>query len=114
MGILFNVPGSPVMAGFGKRVLAGPLPAGSTPPVGLFTGPYPSAITGISGWWDAGLLAGLLDTNGAPVTGSNRLVGAVADKSGLGQNLTPYHISVDTSPVATLTVPRVKIGRAHV
>ncbi len=105
--MLFNLPGSPVMAGLRKRVLAGPLPAGSGPPTGLFTGPYPSDISGLSGWWDAGVLPGLLDENGLVVTATNGVVGAVQDKSGQRNNLTPYHISADTAPVTTLAAPRV-------
>ncbi len=105
--MLFNYPGSPLAAGLGKRVLVGPLPAGSTPPVGVFTGPYPSAISGLSGWWDAGLLGGLRDVTGAPLTASNTVVGVVVDKSGNGSSLTSYHISADTAPVATIAVPRV-------
>jgi hypothetical protein len=107
MVMLYNVPGSPVLAGLSKRVLAGPLPAGSTPPTGLFTGPYPSVIDGISGWWDAGLLSGLLDANDVPVMVANGIVGVISDKSSQGHNLVPYHISTDTAPVATLAVPRV-------
>ncbi len=107
MAILFNMPGSPVLASLNKRVLTGPLPAGSAPPVGLFAGPYPSDISGLSGWWDAGLLSGLLDASGAPVAVVNDIVGAVLDKSGQGQNLVPYHVVFDTVPVVTLAVPRV-------
>jgi hypothetical protein len=105
MVMLFNLLGSPVMARPGKRVLAGPLAAGSAPPTGLFAGPYPSDISGISGWWDAGVLPGLLDTNGAVVTATNGVVGAVQDKSGQGNKLIPYHISADTAPVMTLAAP---------
>jgi len=107
MALLFNAPGSPLMTAAGKRVLLGPLPAGSTPPVGLFTGPYPSAINGISGWWDAGLLAGLTGASGAPLTVSNAVVTAITDKTGSGNHLIPYHIAADTSPAATRAVPRV-------
>jgi hypothetical protein len=107
MGMLFNAPGSPVLAGAGKRVLVGPLPAGSAVPAGLFAGPYPSGISGLSGWWDAGVLPGLLDAKGNRLAAVNSIVGAVLDKSGQGQNLVPYHISADTSSAATLAVPRV-------
>lgn len=107
MSLLKNKTGAPLAAGVGKRVLVAALAAGSTVPVGLFTGPSASAITGISGWWDAGLLGGLRDGGGNPVTVSNAVVGAVYDKSGGGNSLTPYHISADTAPVATLAVPRV-------
>jgi hypothetical protein len=107
MVMLFNVPGSPVLAGVNTRVLAGPLPAGGAPPEGLFAGPYPSGISGLSGWWDAGLLSGLLDANGVVVAAANSIVGAVQDKSGQGQKLVPYHVSADTAPAASLAVPRV-------
>jgi hypothetical protein len=60
----------------------------------------------MSGWWDAGVPSGLLDVNGNALTMMNSIVGAVLDKSGLGRNLVPYHISADTAPVATLAVPR--------
>lgn len=106
MVMLFNQPGSPLMSGSGKRVLIGALPAGAVP-TGLFAGPYPSAISGLSGWWDAGLLGSLLDGSGNPVGGSNSVVGSLQDKSGAGMALTPYHVSADTAPVATLAVPRV-------
>ncbi|GLR67553.1 hypothetical protein GCM10010909_22340 [Acidocella aquatica] len=105
--MLFNYPGSLLAAGQGRRALVRPLPAGSMPPAGVFTGPYPAAISGISGWWDAGLLGGLQDVTGAPLTVSNAAVGVVVDKSGNGNSLTPYHISADTSPAATIAVPRV-------
>ncbi|MCB5944106.1 hypothetical protein [Acidocella sp. KAb 2-4] len=107
MSMLFNIPGAPLAAGLGRRVLTGPMPAGTPPPVGLFAGPYPSAISGLSGWWDAGLPGGLLDANGATLLASNSVVGAVQDKSGNGVRLLPYHIAADTSPAATMAVPRV-------
>jgi hypothetical protein len=107
MTMIFNTPGSPLASGPGHRVLVAPLPAGSVPPAGLFTGPYPLAITGLSGWWDAGLLGGLVDTSGARLTASNAQIGAITDKSGNAKNLLPYHISADTTPAATLATPRV-------
>ncbi len=107
MTMLFNASGSPLVAGPGKRALVAPLPPGSAPPAGLFTGPYPSAITGLSGWWDAGLLNGLQDITGAPLAASNAVVGAITDKSGNSNTLTPYHISADTAPVATIAAPRI-------
>ena len=107
MTLLFNAPGSPLATGPGKRALIAALAAGSTPPAGAYTGPYPSSISGLSGWWDAGLLSGLLDSNGAPVAASNAVVGSVADKSGNAQPLTPYHIGGDTAPAATIATARV-------
>ncbi len=105
--MLFNYPGSLLAAGQGRRALVRPLSAGSAPPQGVFTGPYPSAIGGVSGWWDAGLLGGLRDVTGAPLTLSNAAVGAVVDKSGNANSLTPYHAAVGTSPAATIAAPRV-------
>lgn len=106
--MLFISPGSPLAAGLlGTRILTAALPAGGAPPVGLFTGPYPSAISGLSGWWDAGVLSGLQDLSGNPLTINNGVVGAVIDKSGQNQSLTPYHISTDTAPTATLAASRV-------
>jgi hypothetical protein len=107
MTLLAISPGSPLLTGPGARALIAALPPGSTPPAGVFTGPYPSAITGLSGWWDAGLLSGLLDLNGATVIATNAVVGAVADKSGNNRPLTPYHLALDTSPAPTLAAPRV-------
>jgi hypothetical protein len=107
MTLLFNAPGSPLATGQNFRALIAALPAGSTPPAGTFTGPYPSAISGLSGWWDAGLLSGLRDANGLPLTANNAVVSAIADQSGNGVNLTPYHIAADTAPAATLSTPRI-------
>lgn len=105
--MLFNAPGSPLAVGVGKRALVAALPAGSALPAGVFSGPYPSSIAGLSGWWDAGLLGGLQDVTGAPLGVSNAVVGAIVDKSGAGNALTPYHIVEDTAPAATLAAPRV-------
>ncbi|HTQ70994.1 MAG TPA: hypothetical protein VMH92_05810 [Acidocella sp.] len=95
------------MSGTGKRILASALPAGTSLPVGLLAGPYPSDIAGLSGWWDAGLIGGLLDGNGAPIAASNSVVGSVKDKSGQGSALVAYHIAVDSTPASTLAVARV-------
>lgn len=96
-----------MLSGTGKRVLARALAVGATVPVGDFNGPYPSDIPGLSGWWDAGSIGGLRDVNGVTLAASNNVVGGVADKSGAGQALLPYHIAADTAPAATMAVPRV-------
>ena len=93
--------------GANTRALTAPLPAGTTPPAGTFNGPYPSAISGLSGWWDGGLLDGLRDVNGLQLTANNGVVGAIADQSGGNVSLTPYHIAADTAPASTLAAPRV-------
>ncbi len=107
MTLLYVSPGAPLLSAPSSRTLTGPLSAGSTPPQGAFSGPYPSAIAGLSGWWDAGLLSGLLSAAGTTVTSANTLVAAVYDKSGSGVLLSPYHIAADTSPAGTLAVARV-------
>lgn len=38
---------------------------------GSFSGPYPSAISGLTGWWDAGVTADILDPGGDPIAGWN-------------------------------------------
>ena len=107
MALIFNTPGSPLATNPAQRLLAGPLAAGGGPVAGLFAGPYPSAIAGLSGWWDAGLPGGLQGADGAALAASNTEVSAITDRSGAGNNLTPFHISADTSPAATMAVPRV-------
>jgi hypothetical protein len=105
--LLYVSPGAPLLSAASSRVVTGPLASGTTPPAGLFSGPYPSAISGLSGWWDAGLLNGLLSPAGTTVTAANTVVSAVLDKSGDGVLLSPYHIASDTSPASTLAVARV-------
>ncbi len=69
---------------------------------GSFSGPYPSAISGLTGWWDAGVTADILDPGGDPIAGWNSAVGSLADKSSAGQPLTVYHYSGTTpAPQAT-------------
>lgn len=106
MTFFFASPGAVLATGPNQRALISALPVGGGAVAGSFTGPFPSSIAGLSGWWDAGLLGGLRDPNGAPVVAANQVVGAVFDKSGNGIALTPYHIAADTTPVATLAVPR--------
>jgi hypothetical protein len=106
MTFLYTALGAPLLSGARSRALVATLPAGTatTPPV--FAGPYPSAISGLSGWWDAGLLNGMADVNGAPVAAANTLVSQIIDKSGNGVALSPYHIAADTSPAVTLATTR--------
>jgi hypothetical protein len=69
---------------------------------GSFVGPYPNAIAGLSGWWDAGSYAGLVDANGVILPGWNNPAAAIIDKSGVGANLSVYHqAGSGTAPQAT-------------
>jgi hypothetical protein len=68
---------------------------------GTFAGPYPSAISGISGWWDAGTFDGLLDGSARPLPAWNNPAASVADKSGNGNALAAYRVSGSALPQAT-------------
>jgi hypothetical protein len=107
MGLLFTIAGAPLICGAGKRALAAPLPAGQALATGSFSGPVPSAIAGLSGWWDAALPGGMIDANGLELAASNAVAVAVSDKSGQGVALSAYHIAADTTPMPMLAVPRV-------
>ena len=62
----------------------------------------PSAIAGLTGWWDAGAITGLLSSAGSPITGFDAAVSSLADKSGAGAALTVFHgAGSGTAPVAT-------------
>ncbi len=107
MVFLFNEPGSPLISGFGSRVLTSALPASLGAIPSEFLGPYPSNIAGLSGWWDAGLISGLRDTNDLPLVASNNSVSCISDKSGNGTLLQPYCPLNGITPTATTAVPRV-------
>jgi hypothetical protein len=106
MGVTLIGPGRPMLVAAGRPVLWGALKGtgsstggGSN---GTFSGPYPSAIIGLTGWWDAGLTTDILNPSGSPVLGWNGAVGGLADKSGAGSALSVYHDSGTTpAPVAT-------------
>ena len=68
---------------------------------GGFSGPYPNAIAGLSGWWDAGTFDGLLDAGARSLPAWNNEAASVADKSGSGNALTAYRVSGSTLPQAT-------------
>jgi hypothetical protein len=84
-----------LMTGPGRPMLAGPLP--NTVVTSL------DQITGLTGWWDAGLASGVVNTAGAAMTRFGGLAGGVADKSGVGTDLAVWHAasSGTMSPVAT-------------
>ncbi len=103
MTIVLIKPGRPMLVAPGRPALYGSA-AGGTGSDGGSTGPsYPSGIAGLSGWWDAGALAGILDPSGTPVAAFGASVGSLADKSGAGAPLTVYHAAATgtTPPLAT-------------
>ncbi len=106
MGIALVAPGRAMLAARGRAVLWRPLRGtaggGDTP---SFTGPYPNAIAGLSGWWDAGTFAGLLDASARPLpawdVAPGGTVASVTDKSGNGNALAAWRVSGNTPPQAT-------------
>jgi hypothetical protein len=88
---------SPGFAALWRRSGGGTVSSGSG-----FAGPYPNAISGLTGWWDAGTYSGLVDPTGVPLVSWNNAATGIADKSGLGQALTAYHYAgTGTAPQAT-------------
>ena len=68
------------------------------------TGLALTAISGLSGWWDAGTVIDLLDAAGLTLPGWNQQVGSLRDKSGNGRSLIPY--SFGPSAGSAMAVPR--------
>lgn len=102
MGIMLVAPGKPMGVGNGHFALWHPLRTtiGASGPG--FSGPVPNVISGISGWWDAGTIAGMLDSNSVPVVGWNAPVRSLVDKSGAGRSMVPYSFASPTGvPTAT-------------
>ena len=79
--MLFAAPNTPLLVSSGVPLLTTTgTGTTTTPPPTTFSGPTPAAIAGLSGWWDAG------------TAGSwNGVVTALADQSGNGHAMTPYH-----------------------
>ncbi len=92
-------PGLAMRIGGGRVALWEPLRTGQVATAG-FSGPFPSAIDGLSGWWDAGALSGICDANRQPVIGWNSAAGAIVDKSGNGRTMLPYSFSAPAGPAA--------------
>lgn len=63
-----------------------------------FAGPDPSALPGLSGWWDAGSFASILDPSGSPLSAWNEPAGQIADKSGSGSGLLPFTFASALGP----------------
>lgn len=105
MALMAVRPGAPLACVAG-RVLAHSLNAGNTPQ-SEFNGPRLSAISGLAGWWDAGVPDGARDANGNVVGSWNAVAASLADLSGNGTPLSSFHGGTDTSPNPMLAVPRV-------
>jgi hypothetical protein len=86
-----------VMAAPGRPMLATPLGSGSAPPTDI------ASIGGMTGWWDAGVATGILSPAGVPMTGFGGSIGAVIDKSGLGEALSVWHAASSGAMAPTAT-----------
>ena len=71
---------------------------------GSSTGTLPSAIAGLSGWWDASDPSTAIGTTGSLVSGWNSSTAGLTDKSGNGVTMTPY--SFGTAAGLPATTPR--------
>jgi hypothetical protein len=91
---LFMAAGRPLLSTLG--VSSG---GGTAPSTGSFSGPYPSAITGLSGWWDAGALL----SPGAVVT-------SLTDASGHGAAMTAYHYYTGTGATAAALIATARLN----
>jgi hypothetical protein len=101
MSTALIAPGRVMLSGPGRAALWRPLRGTGGGGGGTFAGPYPNAITGISGWWDAGTFDGLLDASARPLPAWNNPAASVADKSGAGNALAAYRVTGSTLPQAT-------------
>jgi hypothetical protein len=97
--MLYAAPGRPLLIAAGQPLLTNlgitGTGTGSGSGTGAFAGPYPSAIAGLSGWWDSGLSPSW-----------SGVVTGVADASGNGQAMTAYHYYTASSVAALIATPR--------
>ncbi len=96
--------------GGGHIALWTTLRAGQGPSGSATETPSPTAITGLVGWWDAGVIDGLLDPTAVPIVGWNQPVGSLVTKCPGGCPLTPYSFGASAGP--PMATPRVngKLG----
>ena len=98
MSIALVAPATPMRIGGGRLALWRPL-RGTLPAVpSAFAGPFPNTLSGLSGWWDGGTVASVLDPGGLPLSGWNEPVGSLLDKSGTGDPLLPYSFGPIAGP----------------
>jgi hypothetical protein len=104
MSVAFVAPGVPMKIGAQQVALWQPLRTGSTVSATPQSAIQLTSISGLAGWWDAGLLAGILDTSGIPLAGWSSAAGSLFDKSGGGTPLLPYTVSAQAGPA--IATPR--------
>ena len=97
MSFLLIAPGMPMRLGGGRAALWRPLASTVTPPAATLT-----AITGLSGWWDAAQPATMADANTIALSGWNQPVARITDRSTGSRPLLPYRAGAGTAaPMAT-------------
>ncbi len=99
MSLLLIAPGVLMRAGPGRPAFWRPLASTVSPPAAAL-----SAITGLSGWWDAGQPSTVVDAGGTVLSGWGQAVGSVVDRSTGGRPLLPYRAGTGTA--APMGTPR--------
>jgi hypothetical protein len=91
MSVAFVASGRPMSIGGARVALWRTLRSGSSASGdGTVSGPRPSAISDLSGWWDASDTSAALGITGTPISGWNSSVAIQSDKSGHGTPMVPY------------------------
>jgi hypothetical protein len=103
MSVILTAPNSKIaLAAPGRPMLAAPLSGTVSGGGGGGTASL-AAVTGLTGWWDAGVAANALSPSGTPLAAFGSPANAIADTSGAGSALTVWHFasSGTNSPTAT-------------
>lgn len=101
MSVALVAPGRAMRIGSGRVALWRSLRADQVTAAG-FSGPFPSAIDGLSGWWDAGTLSGMGDSRRQPLASWNEAIGGIVDKSGHGPTMLPYSFGASAGPATAI------------
>lgn len=97
MSLLLIAPGMPMRTGPGMAALWRPLASNVVPPAATLT-----AISGLSGWWDAGQPSTMADAAGGALAGWGLPVGSVADRSTGARPLSSFRAGAGAAaPMAT-------------
>lgn len=104
MSVALARPAVPMGIGGGRLALWRPLRTAAPLGPGDFPGPFPNVIDGLSGWWDAGGLADILDSSGNPIAAWGEAFTCLRDKSTTAGALTSFSFGVSAGP--PVAVPR--------
>jgi len=116
MSVAFVAPGTAMALGGGRVALWRTLRGGSTSSgTDASNTPLPSAINGLSGWWDGSDLAAAVGPTGTPIAGWNSPVANLSDKSSRATALVPYSFASGAAlPTATPRLSGLLGGVGHV